>query len=291
MLRLLGMLSLLSAAAIWGGVYVVSKYVLDYIPPMALVAVRLVIAAAVLGLLLAARGGTPVRRGDWPLLAATGFVAFTISVSAQFAGTKLSSAHNGALITSASPAFIVLFGAWLLRERVTGRQLLALALASAGVLVVVGPGSRGEAGENIFAGNLYLVAAAGSWALYTVMAKMATRKYPTLLVATYTSLFGALLTAPLAARDLLAVPWASLPALVWWGIAYVGLISTALALFLWNKGFELVETGTAALFFFAQPVVGALLGWLLLGEQLSPGFFLGGLLILAGVGLSSRRPA
>jgi drug/metabolite transporter (DMT)-like permease len=67
------------------------------------------------------------------------------------------------------------------------------------------------------------------------------------------------------------------------GVLFLGIISTALAMYLWNNAFAQLEAGAASLTFFAQPVVGASLGALFLGERLSPLFFLGGALI--GVGL------
>ncbi|MDA8218062.1 MAG: DMT family transporter [Dehalococcoidales bacterium] len=72
-----------------------------------------------------------------------------------------------------------------------------------------------------------------------------------------------------------------LPAVL--GVLYLGAVSTAGAFYLWNKGMALLESDVAAVFFFAQPVVGAFLGWLLLHERLGPSFFLGGALIFAGV--------
>jgi len=52
--RILGALCLFLAAAIWGGMYVVSQYVLEYLPPMTLLAVRLVIGGAPLLLVMVA---------------------------------------------------------------------------------------------------------------------------------------------------------------------------------------------------------------------------------------------
>jgi drug/metabolite transporter (DMT)-like permease len=66
-------------------------------------------------------------------------------------------------------------------------------------------------------------------------------------------------------------------------------ISTALAMYLWNNAFAKLEAGVASLTFFAQPVVGAGLGALLLGEQLTPLFLLGGALIGMGLWLASRE--
>jgi drug/metabolite transporter (DMT)-like permease len=57
---------------------------------------------------------------------------------------------------------------------------------------------------------------------------------------------------------------------------------------LWNTAFALVDAGRVSLTFFAQPVVGTLLGWLLLKEPITPLFLVGGVLIAAGVLLASR---
>ncbi|MDT6980243.1 EamA family transporter [Levilactobacillus zymae] len=69
---------------------------------------------------------------------------------------------------------------------------------------------------------------------------------------------------------------------------YLGAVSTALAFLLWNLGLRLLHSRLSGLFFLWQPVVGALLGWWLLGEPLSLGFVIGFLLILASTWVASR---
>jgi drug/metabolite transporter (DMT)-like permease len=58
---------------------------------------------------------------------------------------------------------------------------------------------------------------------------------------------------------------------------------------LWNTAFAFVDASLASLTFFAQPVVGTFLGWLFLGEQITPLFLLGGLLIGVGLIVASRE--
>ncbi len=65
--------------------------------------------------------------------------------------------------------------------------------------------------------------------------------------------------------------------------AYLASIATAPAIYLRNKAIEMLGAGITSIFFFAQPVAGALLGWLLLHEQLGVNFFVGGALILVAV--------
>jgi drug/metabolite transporter (DMT)-like permease len=293
-MHLLGAAALFTAASIWGGMYVISKYVLDYIPPFTLLVMRLVLAGLVLGGFMLWRKEHRVDRRHWPLIASLGLVGFTASLGLQFWGTKLSSAHNGGLITAASPAFIVLFAALILKESATPRKLAALGLATLGVLAVVGPEADGAAGPNVALGNWSLFGAGVTWALYTVLGKLATTSYTSLTVATYATLTGLLFSAPVAWLTewrLAPLDWSAVPAVAWWGVLYVGLISTAVAFYLWVLGFALMDAGTASLFFFAQPVVAAALGALLLGETTHWYFFLGAALIFAGLVVASRQPS
>jgi len=84
--QLFGAICLSLAAAIWGGVYVVSKVVLDVIPPFTLLILRFVIALAVLGAFVVARQEY-IAKKDFPLVMLIAFVGVTISIAAQFLGT------------------------------------------------------------------------------------------------------------------------------------------------------------------------------------------------------------
>lgn len=215
------------------------------------------------------------------------FVGVTISIAAQFLGTKLSTAHMGALITSASPAFIAIFAVWLLKEKIHFNQATGILLATVGVIIVIGVPDQADA-QSSLTGNLILLVAAVSWGLYTVLSKKATQRYSSLLVTTYVALFGLVFTSPVMVWELSVTPvswqfgWE-----IWAGVLYIGLISTAGAFYLWNKGFELMQAGSGAGFFFVQPIVGAFLGWLLLHEHLGVSFFVGAAFIFLGVALSN----
>jgi drug/metabolite transporter (DMT)-like permease len=276
--------------------YVVSKVTLAHIPPFTLLWLRYLVASAVLLLLVARQGQLEPLGRNWRPFLAIGFVGYFLSVGLQFVGTRLSTAHMGAILTSASPAFIVIFARVMLGEKLTLRKVASVLLASAGVLVVVGWQGNGQESHGALAGNLALIGAALTWALLSVLARRASRDHPPLVITTY-----AILWAILFATPAMVLEWRYLPVsglelpLIWLAVLYLGVVSTAGAFYLWNKGMQLVEAGTGSLFFFLQPVVGSLLGWLLLGEELSPSFFQGGLLILAGVLLVSlpfpvRRP-
>src|SRR6266545_940411 len=139
--KVVGILCGLGAASIWGGMYVVSKVVLEVIPPFSLVTIRLLLGALTLLLVLFFKGFPRILRKEVTQVLGVGFVGYGVSLGFQFLGTKLSTAANGSLVTSATPAFVLLFAYLLLGEPITSRRLLALFLATLGVIAVIDPRS------------------------------------------------------------------------------------------------------------------------------------------------------
>jgi drug/metabolite transporter (DMT)-like permease len=284
---MIGILAGLGAASIWGGMYVVSKVVLNVIPPFTLVTLRLLLGIFALWLIIARRGGTGFTRKQTLQAVGVGLVGYGVSLGFQFIGTRLSTASNGALVTSATPAFVLLFAAWILGERITPLRLAALSISTLGVLVVIDPRTA-QFASNTFLGNLCLVAAALTWALYSVLVRKVTRGMD-VLPATMVFFWGGLLISiPVGVLELRVIPLGAITWGVVVGVLYLGIISTALAMFLWNKAFAILEAGVASLTFFAQPLVGASLGALFLHEQISVLFIAGGLLIGLGIWLAAR---
>ncbi|WP_224269381.1 DMT family transporter [Haloprofundus salinisoli] len=276
----------LSAAALWGGMYVVSKWTFAAIPPITLGFLRVALGALVLLAVTKSRG-VHVQRGDYGrFVVLGGWVALTIVT--QFVGTELTNASQGSLLTVLTPVFTVVLGVAVLDERLTAKKIGGMALAVAGTLLVVAGQYRlaGLAAGNL-AGLAALVAASVAWAGYTVWGVPVVRRYSALTAATYATIAATPMLAVLSLAELAtagvpaAVSVPSLPTLA--AVVYLGVAATAAAWYLWYKGLEYVGAGTVAVFFFAQPVVGAALGAALLGEPVGPTFLVGGLVMAAGV--------
>ncbi|PEW70556.1 EamA family transporter [Bacillus cereus] len=282
---ILGAICLSLPASIWGGMYVVSKYVLDFIPPLTLVWLRFIIAFVVLYAILKLaekkqKKKVTIRKKDWLLFAWIGFIGYFISITCQFIGTKLSDAHTGSLVTSATPAFMVIFAAIILKEKLTARRLLSIIIATIGVIIVIGWDI--EIGS-YFIGTIILVGAAITWALLSIYVKIASAQFSSLVITTYAIFFSLFFITPFMIWELQSTSFETVNTYVILGVVYLGVVSTAGAFFLWNKGLELMDASIGSLFFFFQPIVGSLLGWLLLNETLNSNFFIGGILIVCSV--------
>ena len=283
---LIGLLSGLAAASIWGGMYVVSKVVLDVIPPFTLLSVRLVLGAVTLGSIILIQRKPALTKQQLRESFYVGIVGYGISLAFQFVGTKLSTASNGALVTSATPAFVLLFAPFLLGERTTGRRITALVISSLGVIAVIDPRTA-DFTSSLFLGNLSLLAAALTWALYSVLVRKVAKNADLLMTSMVMFVGGLPSSIFFSIFEINNLGIGEITFGIIGGVLFLGIISTALAMFLWNYAFAEIPAAVASLTFFAQPVVGTLLGWLFLGERITPLFIFGGILIATGLVTSS----
>ena len=198
-------------------------------------------------------------------------------------------ARSGSLVTAATPAFVLPIAALVLRERITARRIFAVAICTMGVVAVVDPRSAGLNAQ-LFWGNMALVAAAVTWALYSVLIRLVSQGGEVLAISLIAFLGGLPIAVPAAIVESRAVGIGPIDPGIVLGVLFLGIVATALAMYLWNTAFALVEASRASLTFFAQPVVGGLLGWLLLGETISVLFLLGGALIAAGLITAATEP-
>jgi drug/metabolite transporter (DMT)-like permease len=280
----------LGAAAIWGGMYVVSDVVLAVIPPFTLLSLRLLISVIVLGAIVFAVQKSSLP--PWPVIRETlivGIIGFGISLGLQFTGTDRSNAVNGSLITSASPAFIMLFAWLILREKLTPLRIASVGLATVGVIIIINP-AEASFSSDTFIGDMLLAGAALTWGLYSVLVRRSSQRISTLMFSFLAPVGGLLVSLPAAAWELTTRPIGEITPAITLGILYLGVISTAVAMWAWNRAFALVDASVASLYFFAQPLVGTLLGVALLSQPLSGTIALGGILIGAGVLMSIAGP-
>ena len=279
---LLGALFLSSAASIWGGMYVVVKVVIDVVPPLELIWLRYAIALLALFVIgVITKQSWRVAKKDWLLIFWIGFIGNTISIITQEVGTMLSTAQMGAIITATTPAFMVLFARLILKEKLTFQKILSVLLASTGVCTIIGFSGFNASFQ---LGGISLLIAALTWSLMSVLIKRMPGHYSQIVITTYAIIVAMTLLTPFTVYRLPALDWSAvMHPMILGGILYLGVLSTALGFLLWNRGLQMLKASSGGLFFFFQPIVGALLGWLLLGEQIGFSFWIGSILIVMGV--------
>lgn len=279
---LLGSLFLILASSIWGGMYVVVKVVVSVIPPLELVWMRYLVAIVALLIIgLITRQKWRIEKRYFLIIIAIGIIGNAISIVAQETGTMLSTAQMGAIITSSTPAFMVVFARLILKERMTIKKGISVLFATFGVILIVG---IGDVNMSSTLGGIALFIAALTWALMSVLVKRLPSDYSQIVVTTYSILVALIVLTPFVLPRLHKINLSQLTdPTIWGGLLYLGIVSTACGFLLWNRGLQMLNASSGGIFFFFQPLVGTLLGWLILGETIGVTFWIGSFLILKGV--------
>jgi drug/metabolite transporter (DMT)-like permease len=280
-------LVLLVANLVYATSYVVTRVALDHLPPAFLALGRLAIAAAVLWPIVRTldASATAPGRGDAWRIVAMGAVGFAGAYACSHWGLARSTATNAALLIVVEPVSIMLLSPPLLGERLRRREAVGATVALLGVVIVVLDGVPGltRALAPHWRGDLLLVAAGVAYGAYTLIGRDVLARHRPLVVTARSIAWGAVVMVPLAAVEWLGGvrPEPSLAAVG--GLIYLAVVITALGYLVWNWALARVSAPRASIFLTVQPIGGAVLAVVLLGEPLTMSTVAGAVLLALGL--------
>lgn len=282
----------------WGSSHAVAKTTLDTFPPPLLGALRFSIASAVLAAVWAwqRRGGggeLPARR-ELPQIAGLGVLSIGVAYLLVYWGINLTTATDASLMIIGEVIFTTLLAALIGGEQVGLRRWSGVLLGSAGVGVLVLSGAQEDAAGTAASravGDLLVLAALFLQALYSVWGAGLARRLRPLTLLLVVHVGSLLIWVPLLIGYVAsgAFPAASLAA--WAGVIYLALIPSVLCNLIWFSVLRSSGASIGAISLFVQPVVGMLLGLLVLHDPLTPWLIAGAALIFLGLGLTSLGDA
>ncbi|MEL6868841.1 MAG: DMT family transporter [Pseudomonadota bacterium] len=285
-------LLLLLLGMIWGGSFYFAKIALSEIPPLTLVLLRVVIAAAALAIIIKASGDRlPGGRRLWLTFAAMGLLNNLIPFTLLFWGQTHIGAGLASIFNAMTPLFTVLVAHAATRdEKLNSGKVLGVLLGLTGVATIIGIDASNGANTITMLAMLACVGAAGSYALASVYG----RRFGATDIAPVQVAFGQLAATSVMMFPIALIterPWSlPVPSLGSWGaLLSLALVCTAFAYLLF---FRILQRGGAtniSLVTFIIPVSAILLSSLLLGEQLGVNHLIGVSLILAGLAALDGR--
>jgi drug/metabolite transporter (DMT)-like permease len=282
---------LVAVPAIWGGTFVAGKHVVAVLSPMTGSFARYVIACA--ALLVAAfviEGGLPkLSRRQWLgtfVLGMFGVFAYNLFFMASLERLPGSRA---ALIIALNPVITITISSLVLKERLSARRWLGVAIALFGVWIVISRGDIGSvASAGIGAGELFMLAAVTSWALYTIIGRRVLGGLTPLAATNYAALWGTMMLAGAAAPEFSRLSMAQFDWSMIGALLYLGVCGTALAFVWYYMSVKKFGTSVTSIFNNLVPVFGVLISVLVLGEHLLVSMLVGGAIAIAGVMMVSR---
>jgi drug/metabolite transporter (DMT)-like permease len=229
-----------------------------------------------------------VLRRAWRILVLLGVVGVANFNTFVYLGLQSTTATNAVLIVSTTPVIIVALSRLILAEPVGGHQAMGILISLAGVLTIITRGEpRALLALDLSAGDLWILAAVVSWALYSVLLKWRPPDLHPLGFLGATVVVGVVVLTPLYAWEALRGPSVRFDAVTVGSVLYVALFASVLAYIFWNRAVGEVGANRAGQFIHLMPAFGTLLSMLFLGEIVRGFHLLGIALIFSGIYLTT----
>lgn len=280
---------LMLAVLFWSGNFIVGRAATDVVPPVAMAFWRwtagLVIVSAI-GWRHVVKDFDRLR-SSLPILLVLAALGISVFNTFVYIGLHTTTALNALLLQSAMPIVILVLTFLLFGERPRFAPALGVVISMAGVAAIASAGNWETLASLSFnAGDLWVLAAVGAYALYSVLLRKRPDVHPlSFIVATFA--LGALMLLPAYIHEHVAVQplQPSLPAFL--VVAYIAVFPGILSYLFFNRGVELAGANTAGHFIHLMPIFGSILALLLLGERIAAFHIVGGILIAIGLLLAA----
>lgn len=253
--------------------------------PVETTAARMLLAAALLGVIVAVRGGIGLPRGrDWFAFIALGALAQTPYQVLLNTGERTVDAGTAALLVSCSPILASVLAVLFLRERMNWIGWLGTAIAFAGAIVIA---ASAGVSVHMSTGVLLVVIATVLWAAYQVGQKTIAGRYGALELTVWPTMFAALVLVPFAFG--LPATVAAAPAAATLGVVWLAVGSTVGGFFAWSYAVRRMPVVVSSNALFGVPVAAFVIGLVALGEVPSMLAVVGGVVAVSGVMLAQLK--
>lgn len=278
----------LAYITLWSSAFIATKIGVAHSPPLTLLVVRFLTAAAILAAIAAWRGLAPPRDARaWARLALFGSLNSGLALAFTYEALRHLSAGMGSIITASNPLLLALVAPRLLGEALTRRKAIGMALGFGGVVFVMQSrlivARHLDTPRGMVLSFMHVVTIVAATILYK---RLAPREDPLVVNAVQLGAGGLVLLAPALAFERPGAVQLDIP-LVLSFIYLVFAISIGASL-LWLWLLRRGEASVVSAYYFLTPIFGLLFAALLLGEPLSPRDAIGLAAVAGGIALIGR---
>lgn len=272
-----------AAAVLWGliGIFVLKLQSFGF-TPVEVVNIRALFAGVILTIYAFLKDASllKIKLKDFKYFAGTGILSIVFFNWCYFTAMKMITISLAVVLLYTAPFFVIIISKFVFKEKITKGKIIALFMTAVGCLFISGL----LPGLNISISAAGFMAGIGSgigYALYSIFAKLAGKKYSSITISTYTFIFAAIFLTPISGiisnMDMLMNTEVLLYA------SALGLFPTALAYVLYTKGLNGVEAGKASILANLEPIVALLTGLIIFGDILTTFQAIGAICILGSV--------
>ncbi len=280
--QLLANLVMMVVVVLWGLSFISIKIAVSEIPPTTMALLRFAIASLLLGILLKkVEPNAKVAKADLPKMIVGGILGITCYFYFENIGVKLSTVVNASLIVTLVPIIAITLDVLFFNSKITALKLVAVGIALLGTYLSITANGKIEFSSNNFIGNMLMVCAMVSWALFTLLNKSLQGKYSGLCMTTYQTIFGTLCLIPLSALEFRE--WGLFSLLAFWHVLFLAICCSVGCYVLYMYVLKHLDVAITTIYLNVVPIIGVAGGYYFLNESVYPIQIVGGLLTIVAI--------
>lgn len=278
-------------AFIYGANYTVAKLVLDdnYLSPNSLTLLRVTTGVILFSFFHAIFIKEKIDKEDLPRFVLCALTGVVINQLLFNGGLKLTTHINAALLATTIPVATFVAGYFILKEKITRKQLIGVFLGVLGVVFLTLYGKKFVYEKSGFLGDVMIFINACSFGTFFVLVKTLMHKYHPITVTKWIFIIGFFFVLPFGFHELKNTPMNDFTLHTWMAIGYVLFCTTFLAYLLNTSALKLVGASTVSIYVYMQPVIATAIALWLGKDELTIVKATAGLMIFSGVFLVSKK--
>lgn len=286
-------LAVLGANLIFGSSYALIKYITPgYIHPYSLNVVRILVSLFLFwSLFLFKPGNIKIEKKHIPRFLLCALTGVVINQILFIKGVSLTTPIHSSLLSLATPIFITIIAAWLLKEGITFVKFGGLVLGICGACILILKKDSSHTGNDILLGDIMVLINAISYAFYLVLVRPLMNTYSGIQVLRWIFTFGAIIILPFGMPEFIATDWSAFTYTHWLALGMIGIGATFLAYLLNVYSISVLGASSTGAYIYTQPVFAAIIAILFAGEHFSMTKLIAGILIFLGVFLANYKRA
>jgi drug/metabolite transporter (DMT)-like permease len=231
-----------------------------------------------------------IEKKDYLLLMVAGLLGVTLNQTFSIMGIASTNPIHSSLLIMSTPIIVSVLAAIFLKESFGGNKIIGLLLGLTGAFILIkSRATSGEVHPPTMLGDVLILAGSVCYSTYLILIRKVSKKYSPITILRFVFLFGALFSLPFSLQSFATAEWSAFSGWDWFSILYIVVLGTLAANLLMNWGVQQWGPSKTGSFVYFQPVFGTLGAVLLMGEQFSIGKAIAGLLIVAGVWITSMK--
>lgn len=198
-------------------------------------------------------------------------------------GLSFTFATHASLLMLATPLLVMILASFILKEKLTGKKIIGLALGTIGATVLILNTPKAGEGSNVVFGDILIILNALSYAIYFILVKPLMAKYNNVLIIRMMFTIGTFMILPFGWTEFTNIPWSAFGAYDFAALFAIVFFGTFLAYLFNIYGIQILGASRAGSYIYLQPFLATLVAMFFLNEKLLPADIIAGGLIIFGV--------